>query len=730
MNQRAFKWLLAVSTSCLSLLMVRQALACGPFATTARFDDIGLPDTPRKDFAAGKLGIVRPTFSRENLVIAYRHLEGWGLDEEAQAAVQTAPEVDAGGSGPKPDLWLKARAAVAGGEAPKIDPFTQLKEYNSYVRIPAGAFAHATATLDALVKTHTAKNPDVLEWIKGQDQVFASTATAPAVPAAAKGPEWLRSERQYQIAAALFYAEKFDDARKAFYAISLDKSSAWQPWGTYLQARCWVREATLKPLHGELASSNALRPYQQAQNLLETLLKSKSLPEEVRGAAENYRDLVRHQTEPGRLRDEALAQLSVPKPGEHFRPALARLISAEKHLKDSPDTKAPTLEARAEGMRAWLNIFDVQATIPKEVSLLPEAKQSPAMLVAALDRMPAGHPDEKALVALAAKVTPASPAYPSLQWQLLWRELGALAPAAQKTKLESASQRKELPSWALNRVRKSRRALATSLEEWTPFAPSFVVATEVESEVEPAVPDKDTGLLPQLFTGSEGDTINHSLTLDQLLVVAKSPGLPKPVAAEVARCAWMRALVLDRLDQARAIAPHLEDGLREPAMRIGQLTDPVERHFEAVRLMLENPGLRFDVGTDFSTRTNATGTKEFDSLRDNWWCGPRQDEAKKPEPEPRPGFLKAADLQQAIADRAALEKVPPAQIYFGNSVLAFADSHPDDPRLPEALHKVVASTRSPMCGSAEMTALSKRCFQLLHKRFPKNDWTSKTKYYY
>lgn len=219
--------------------------------------------------------------------------------------------------------------------------------------------------------------------------------------------------------------------------------------------------------------------------------------------------------------------------------------------------------------------------------------------------------------------------------------------------------------------------------------------------------------------------------MEQLLAVAKHPGLPKSLAAEVARCVWMRGIVLERADKARAAAPALEDSLRERATKIGLLTDPLERRFEAVRLMMELPGLRFDVGTETITRGNTTDVKDFDSLRDNWWCGPPDDGAKKrQEAPPVPGFLKTVDLQQARADRAALDQIPAAQIYFANAVLAFADAHPEDARVPEALHKVVATTRSPMCGSAGMTALSKRCFQLLHKQFPKSEWTRKTKYFY
>ena len=733
LNRRSFRWLLVLPAIAAAFFIVRQVSACGPFLTTALFGDIGQPDTPMKDFANGKLGIVRPTLSKENLVIAYRHMEGWGLDEEAQKSVLEAPERDQGGPGPEPDLWLKTRAQVIPGEGPKIDPFTQLKEYNSYVRIPAGAFQHATTKLEELVKAHGAKSPDLVEWVKAQDQVFSTTAAAPAIPQAVKGPDWLRAERNYQIAAALFYAEKFNEARNAFFAISLDKTSPWQPWGAYLQARCWVREATLKGLQVDPKSEppDRLRPYQQAQALLETLLKTKNLPPDLQDALDNYRDLVRHRTEPAHLRDEALMELAMAKPGASFRPAMAKLLSAEKFLKKGKEAPKGILSPRAAGLRAWLDAFQAEGGATPESVLVKDAKVSTSMLVAALTQLPKTHPDARSLMALARKVPATSPAYATVQWRLFWLELGTFPPAAANAKLEAALQQKEQPSWALNSLRKERRSRAKSLEEWVPFAPSFVVATETENEVEPSKPDAKTGTLPQLFSGLEGNVINQSLTLDQLLSVAKSSSLPKAMADEVARCAWLRAVLLERMDKAAALTPLLESNLRERAVKIVKLQDAVERRFEAVRLMLENPGLRFEIGTDYATRVNGTDVKEFDSLRDNWWCGPREDSPKKKlEAGPNPGFLPSSGIQEAFADRAALEKIPAAQIYFANTVMAFAEAHPDDIRVPEALHKVVGTTRSPMCGSAEMTAMSKRCFNLLHKQYPKSEWTRKTKYYY
>jgi len=60
-------------------------------------------------------------------------------------------------------------------------------------------------------------------------------------------------------------------------------------------------------------------------------------------------------------------------------------------------------------------------------------------------------------------------------------------------------------------------------------------------------------------------------------------------------------------------------------------------------------------------------------------------------------------------------------------VLAWADSHADDPRVPEALHYVNRADRygCPEPGDRKVN-YSKIAFTLLHKRYPKSEWTEKT----
>src|SRR5207244_13360398 len=74
------------------------AKACGPSYLQPIFVFEGSPDLPLQEFAAGKIGIVRPTFGRKTLLIAYRYLNGGSFAVVAQTRVVGALEGQAPGN--------------------------------------------------------------------------------------------------------------------------------------------------------------------------------------------------------------------------------------------------------------------------------------------------------------------------------------------------------------------------------------------------------------------------------------------------------------------------------------------------------------------------------------------------------------------------------------------------------------------------------------------------------
>jgi hypothetical protein len=68
-------------------------------------------------------------------------------------------------------------------------------------------------------------------------------------------------------------------------------------------------------------------------------------------------------------------------------------------------------------------------------------------------------------------------------------------------------------------------------------------------------------------------------------------------------------------------------------------------------------------------------------------------------------------------------------LYFAPAVLDWAKAHPDDPRVPEALHFFVRATRFG-CVDKSIGPYSRRAFDLLHKKYPQSEWAKQTPYWF
>ena len=235
--------------ACASLIPPAQA--CGPESIDPIFVFKSSPDLPFTEYARGNLGVVRPSFGRKTLVIAYRYLNGgWFSDEEQAALVEalkgTAPEGD---WTPAVKTWIDKRQEIVGKEEKPLEIYTE-RPYSGYDFFPncaKNAFEVATATLKDRVATYGAEDPNVRAWLAAQDVVFQNCQGGGALPAepGPASPVWLRKDRDYQIAAALLYSMKFDEARARFEQIATDGESPWQGTAEYLVARTLVRQASL-----------------------------------------------------------------------------------------------------------------------------------------------------------------------------------------------------------------------------------------------------------------------------------------------------------------------------------------------------------------------------------------------------------------------------------------------------------------------------------------------------
>jgi hypothetical protein len=239
----------------LSLLMVvafngaSPARACGPFTIDPIFVFRESPDLPFEEFTRGKLGIIKPTFGRKTLVIAYRYLNGSSFNEQEQAALVEALRGKAseedGGEALK--AWIAARKELLkeNEELPEIYAERKYEGYDFFPNCAKNAFEVATTTLKDRVASYGSDNRNVRDWIAAQDIVFRNCSNGASIPEPVSGPQWLRKDRDYQIAAAYFYSLNFDEAHRRFEMIADDIETPWRETARYLTARTLVRQASL-----------------------------------------------------------------------------------------------------------------------------------------------------------------------------------------------------------------------------------------------------------------------------------------------------------------------------------------------------------------------------------------------------------------------------------------------------------------------------------------------------
>jgi hypothetical protein len=240
-------WLRRVlATLTLAAAATAIVLACGPF-----FSDL-LTVSHHKpadlaSYARGELGLVKPTFERRYLVQAYRRLGG-----ATAIAPDARPPQPAGDDSSTRWNQLQTRelpAAVTQTlKAIRTDRVSP--DYSSFLNCFDAAFERALTAYSERTAQYGARSPQLIDWLTGQAAVFQNCASGPLVlPLATTSDDpRLRADRDYQTAAAYFYATQYDEAAGRFRAIATNTASPWRPSGRYLAARALIRSVTVPPV--------------------------------------------------------------------------------------------------------------------------------------------------------------------------------------------------------------------------------------------------------------------------------------------------------------------------------------------------------------------------------------------------------------------------------------------------------------------------------------------------
>jgi hypothetical protein len=310
-----------LSTTIIVLALLSTGLPCGPGYVSPLFDTTSAPEIPYTDFAAGRLGIVKPSFRRTVLIAAYRHIAGRGLNVPEQQALVEVWKAQINHRDFRDDsvdeavkAWVaKRKEAVAKEE--KLPEIYVERSYGGYEFFPncaKNAFETATETLGDRMTSHGSTDANVQNWIAGQDQVFQNCASGKRVPDPAPpgAPLWLQKDRDYQIAAAEFYSMNYGEAKRRFAEIAQDTESPWRETADYLIARALIRQASLSA-----NPASAAPHYEEAEAHLQKFVSSSG---KFSASAERLQGLIRYRLHP-RERVSELAKSITVYSGENFR---------------------------------------------------------------------------------------------------------------------------------------------------------------------------------------------------------------------------------------------------------------------------------------------------------------------------------------------------------------------------------------------------------------------------
>jgi len=682
------------------------------------------PHQPGRAIAGtAQLGIVKPGFRRLYLYTAYRQLTA-PLTAEETRALSDSPAKE--GAPPATEEWLAARAKIPGlAKAPNIDVTVTRSsptDYFQYTNCLDDAFHSAAVTLNARVAKKW--DSDLLkDWASAQDMVFANCGDVhtPLIPPPATDAQ-VKADRAYQIAAAYFYANKLDDAERRFRQIAADRSSPWSDMSDYLIARVQIRRSTLQ---------NDPAAMKTAEAQLQAILADASRTS-VHGPARELLPFVRARLNPaGRLTE--LGQVLI-KPDSK----LSRDLTDYRFLFDKLESQLPTDK---DELTDWL--FTFHNNQAEHAIAMWRAKHSlPWLLAAIVPLQPGGAPD---VIQAAEQVRPDSPAYLTAAFHSIRLQIDP-NPEQARRRLDAILKDARLDLSDRNSFYAERMKVAANFAEFLKYAQrvpagvSWDEGAEVPPDTDPDRPLKNFKQGRTTLDADGASVLNQRLPLRLMAEAAADKGVSTALRSNIAMAAWTRAVLLGDEGIALQMAP-----LAPVAKTYTVEQDKDRRLFAAVLVMLNNPGLHpyADVGFGRETELN-----KIDDYRDNWWCsfGAKKEDQfyadfykdrselrelieLYPKAPPAAKFMPAADQAAGVAEWKRLASMPAAPTYLSAAVVAYAQAHFDDPRVPEALALAVRSTRYG-CTDGGTGKVSKQAYDLLHAKFPKSDAAARTKFWY
>lgn len=739
------RWLLILWIGVLTATVpVPPVDACGPYYFEYLDTHPKAPDD-RQRYRGGELGVFQPTYSVDDLWVAYRLLNDLPLPVETETDPE--PMTDAEDHARSRDLyqrindWQDASAARRQGPDPRrINPEKgEVRQENGfesfvfYINCLGDAFDSATERLDWMVRTYGDDSPLVQRWIEGQDAVFARCSGEGPLPLAAKAdwPEPLQAERRYQVASAHFYGGDFEPAADGFRALADDPQFRRPHLADYLVARSLGRAGELR----------------QAIERLDRILSRPDLVS-VHEASRRLRGHLQFRDNPAAALRRVSKELSAERLDSHtpqnlidLQQGLRKLrsaVSGEAEVALQGSAQDPSGEDPGEDLLAWMRWMDglkSESVTPGEALRVAEGRFQAGggrhwWLAAAMAAEGLKPVDPKIASRLLAAVpdlphdrAPGAAALAYHRAQLRFAQIrGEGDQAARSQGLEEWEQ--DVRQWMeraggrsdRNRFQALYRRAAGDLEgylERSLFVPAAGTWDGYEIEPMPSLGPYGGPELPvdALFDREAIERLN-GLDPETLIAAAKRHGegaLPAIHRRRLALVAWVRGVVLERWDwaveQAEVVAKLVEPTAPDLASDLRRLSSAKseDRPFLAALLILRSPGLEPLV---HRAEGWAEAARESPSTGFGWWCA------------------------ESVGS-APVHSLAAAPLVLAPWIFAASDRLADHPDMPEALHLLVGSTRR-SCGQGQgvFGATSKKAFQRLHRRYPGHPLTAQTPYWF
>lgn len=588
----------------------------------------------------------------------------------------------------------------------------------------------------------------------------------------------LRADGQYQLAAANFYGGKLEDASALFEKIASDPGSPWHQQARYLVARCYIRKATLGVTDG---NEFLPEPMAAAEERLLGILKDPSLSS-MHPAARSLLDYVEARLHPEE-RIQTVAAYLAKDAGNDFEPKLFDYTYLLGHYLDRvlSRPKTPTAIEATRGkpaasairatspVEAWrtnaagANTYDDLTDWVLSFGYSDEAADqyrfqrwqalhTMPWLLSLLVNLPAGGAHAGEIEQAAAAIGAESPAYDTVLYHRvrLLLESNRLEAAGKLLDNNMSRIQKASPS-NRNAFLAQRFSVAAGFSEFLRFAARSPLDLDDTIQTKfvncwdgNCTTDNSVSIpAPARLELDSANVFNRWLSVSLLARAAMGDELPPELRQELAGRSWLRAAILDDVDTARELEPAVKAAypeLRTPLEQYDQADSVESRRFALIFMVMQFPGMQPYVNAGSMGSVVKTGMSSYES----WWCydvggnlerrpfqNPTYPNNESPPPPdvPAPRWLSASEREQAAKEWKKLYSIGDAPTYFSAPVLDWAKKHPDDPRVPEALHYFVRATRFG-CADNSIGPSSQRAFQLLHQRYPASEWARKTPYWF